>query len=198
MREVAMFLIASFLIFQIGPVSTGVVSGQELPATPSSSELRLQEILRNIPAEVERYSSLNGGIVSFSKSVIPSQETSASSQSDKERLRENLRALQPYTVIKVILIEKNQIGGRSDKSFKGRLVEVREEGFTIESKARWRKGRWNPQDIPFDQVKSIELETVRARSTAAKVGIGLGVLAGGAIVAGLIVMRMIYCNEQGC
>jgi len=187
MREVSMFLIASFLIFQIGPVSTGVVSGQELPATPSSSELRLQEILRNIPAEVERYSSLNGGIVSFSTSVIPSQATSASSQSDKERLRENLRRLPPNTEIKVNLA-RLRIGG----SVQGRLVEVTDEGFTISVKSGLR-------EFSFDQVESVELtESQKAEGlglgTWALISVGLG--------AGIIYLLMYAtagrCPPQGC
>jgi len=161
MREISMFLIASFLIFPIGPVSTGVVSGQELPATASSSELRLQEILRNIPAEVERYSNLNRGIVSFSTSSTPSQATSTSSQSEQNRLRANLRRLGPGTEIRVHLQFRKSLKSSPVSFVQGRLVEVLDESFTISVKSGLREFR-------FENVVSVEL------TDSKKQGLGLG------------------------
>ena len=200
MREVSMFLIACFLILLIGPASTGIALGQQLPATPSSSELRLQEILRNIPAEVERYSNLNGEADPFSGISIPPQEASTSWQSDQERLRENLRLLSPYTVV-IVNVKGGSVNGekRAPEKFKGRLVEVTEEGFTVERKSRWRQGRWNSREFSFDQVESVELtESQKAEGlglgTWALISVGLG--------AGIIYLLMYAtagrCPPQGC
>ena len=196
MREVSMFLIASFLILLIGPASTGIALGQQLPATPSSSELRLQEILRNIPAEVERYSNLNGEADPFSGISIPPQEASTSWQSDQERLRENLRLLSPYTVV-IVNVKGGSVNGekRAPEKFKGRLVEVTEEGFTVERKSRWRQGRWNSREFSFDQVESVELPAERTR--AAKMGIGVGVVLGSVLALGLTFIAIEMCLLPG-
>ena len=173
MRAVSMFLIASFMIFQIGPFSTGVVLGQELPATPSSSEHRLQEILRNIPAEVERYSNLNGEADPFSSISIPSKETSTSSQSEKDQLRAQVGLSRPGSPIEVLLL--------NGEKHKGNLAEVTKEGFSIII-----------QDVverafTFDEVESVDIKSKLTGGNK----FGLSILSvGGILIGGLVILYL--------
>jgi hypothetical protein len=97
-------------------------------------------------------------------------------------VRDRIRALPPGSTLELKLTNEEKL--------KGRLGAVGQEGFELRIA---RKGTITTRKVEFVEVRSMRLR--RGMSTGAKIGLGLGIFAGVAVLVTALVLGAIGRNE---
>lgn len=97
-------------------------------------------------------------------------------------VRDRIRALPPGSTLELKLTNEEKL--------KGKLESVGQEGFELRIS---RKGIVTARKVAFTEVRSMRLK--RGMSTRAKIGLGVGIFAGVAILVTALVLGAIGRNE---